>query len=151
MSWSYDPTDLNTTTASGRLNTVRLLIGDTDSSDQQAQNEEIMFSLAQNGDSTYYAGAWTCRSLASKFARLVTTKLDGALTANYSDLMQHYQQMADNLEYQGKTAGAALGVRAGGITKTSIELARLDTNRIEGSFRRDQFKNPPSYNTPEYE
>lgn len=151
MSWSYDPTDLNTTTASGRLNTVRLLIGDTDSSDQQAQNEEIMFSLAQNGDSTYYAGAWTCRALASKFARLVTTKLDGALTANYSDLMQHYQQMADNLEYQGKTAGAALGVRAGGITKTSIELARLDTNRIEGSFRRDQFKNPPSYNTPEYE
>jgi len=151
MSWSYDPTDLNTTTASGRLNTVRLLIGDTDSSDQQAQNEEIMFSLSENNDSTYYAGAWICRTLASKFARLVTTKLDGALTANYSDLMQHYQQMADALEYQGKTSGAALGVRAGGITKTSIEAARADTNRIEGSFRRDQFKNPPSYNTPEYE
>jgi hypothetical protein len=30
MAWSYDPTDLDTTTASGRLNTVRLLIGDTE-------------------------------------------------------------------------------------------------------------------------
>ena len=33
MAWSYDPTDLDTTTASGRLNTVRLLVGDTDELD----------------------------------------------------------------------------------------------------------------------
>ena len=45
MAWSYDPTDLNTTTASGRLNTVRLLVGDTDTTDQQVQNEEVTFSL----------------------------------------------------------------------------------------------------------
>jgi len=151
MSWSYDPSDLNTTTASGRLNTVRLLIGDTDTLDQQVQNEEIMFSLSENNNNTYYAGAWACRSLASKFARLVTTKLDGALQANYSDLMQHYQQMADSLEYQGKTSGAALGVLAGGISKTTVEAVRANTDRIEGTFRRDRFKNPPSYQTPEYE
>lgn len=151
MSWSYDPTDLNTTTASGRLNTVRLLIGDTDTLDQQVQNEEIMFALSENSNNTYYAGAWACRTLASKFSRMVTTQLDGALSANYSDLMQNYQQMADNLEYQGKTSGAALGVRAGGLTKTSVETVRANTDRIEGSFRRDRFKNPPSYQTPEYE
>lgn len=151
MAWSYDPSNLSTTTDAGRLNIVRLLIGDTITADQQMQDAEITFSLAQNGDSTYMAASWACRTLASKFARMVTTQLDGALSANYSDLMVHYQQLADTLEYQGKTSGAALGVRAGGITKTSIELARLDTNRIEGSFRRDQFKNPPSYNTPEYE
>jgi hypothetical protein len=27
MAWSYEETDLRTTTASGRLNTVRLLLG----------------------------------------------------------------------------------------------------------------------------
>ena len=48
MSWSYDPTDLNTTTASGRLNTVRFLVGDTDTNDQKVQNEEIEFSLCSN-------------------------------------------------------------------------------------------------------
>lgn len=151
MSWSYDPTDLDNTTASGRLNTVRLLVGDTDTSDQQAQNEEIMFSLSENNSNTYTSAAWIARVIASKYARMVTTQLDGALSANYSDLSKQYQQLADQLEYQGKTNGASVGVLAGGITKSGIEAVRANTNRIEGSFRRDRFKNPPSYDTPEYE
>jgi len=151
MAWSYDPTDLDTTTASGRLNTVRLLVGDTETLDQQAQNEEILFSLGQNGNNVYYAGAWVARVIASKYSRQVTTQLSGALSADYSDLAKQYMALADNLEYQGKTAGASVGVLAGGITKSTVEAVRRNTNRIEGSFRRDRFKNPPSYQTPEYE
>jgi len=151
VAWSYDPTNLNTETSSGRLNTVRLLSGDTDTLDQQVQNEEIMFALSENGDKVYYAAAWVCRTIASQYARRVTTQLDGALSANYSDLIKNYSQLADSLEYQGKTAGAAVGILAGGITKSGVEAVRANTNRIEGSFRRDQFKNPPGYNTPEYE
>ena len=151
MAWSYNPTDLDTTTASGRLNTVRLLVGDTDTLDQQAQDEEILFSLTQNGNNVYYSAGWVARTIASQYARKVNTSLDGALKADYSDLMKHYSALADNLEYQGKTAGAAVGVLAGGITKSGVEAVRANTNRIEGSFRRDRFKNPPSYQTPEYE
>lgn len=155
MAWSYDPTDLDTTTASGRLNTVRLLVGDTETLDQQTQNEEIMFSLSENGNNTYYSAAWIARAIASKYSRKVNTSLDGALKADYSDLAKQYMLLADNLEYQGKTSGSGssvgIGVLAGGITKTSIETARANTDRIEGSFRRDRFKNPPSYQTPEYE
>jgi hypothetical protein len=151
LSWSYDPTDLDNTTASGRLNTVRLLVGDTDTSGQQAQNEEIMFSLSENNNNTYTSAAWIARVIASKYARMVTTQLDGALSANYSDLSKQYMQLADQLEYQGKTNGAAVGVLAGGITKSGIKAVRANTDRIEGSFRRDRFKNPPSYDTPEYE
>lgn len=151
MAWSYDPTDLDTTTASGRLNTVRLLVGDTDTLDQQKENEEITFALAENGNNVYYAGAWTARAIASKYSRRVNTEISGALKADYSDLASQYKTLADSLEYQGKTSGAAVGVLAGGITKSGIEAVRADTNRIEGSFRRDRFKNPPSYQTPEYE
>ena len=151
MAWSYDPTDLNTTTASGRLNTVRLLVGDTDTTDQQVQNEEVTFSLTENGNNVYYSGAWIARAIASKYSRKVNTELSGALKADYSDLVTHYNSLADNLEYQGKTSGASVGVLAGGITKSKVEAVRQDTNRIEGSFRRDRFKNPPSYQTPEYE
>lgn len=151
MAWSYDPTDLDTTTASGRLNTVRLLVGDTDTVDQQVQNEEVTFALSENNNNVYYSGAWIARAISSKYSRQVTTSLDGALSADYSDLAKQYKVLADDLEYQGKTSGAAVGVLAGGITKTSIETARANTNRIEGSFRRDRFKNPPSYQTPEYE
>ena len=151
MAWSYDPTDLNTTTASGRLNTVRLLVGDTDTTDQQVQNEEVTFSVTENGNNVYYSGAWIARAIASKYSRKVNTELSGALKADYSDLVTHYNSLADNLEYQGKTSGASVGVLAGGITKSTVEAVRQNTNRIEGSFRRDRFKNPPSYQTPEYE
>tara|TARA_R110000772_G_scaffold7145_9_gene24509 strand:- start:2156 stop:2611 length:456 start_codon:yes stop_codon:yes gene_type:complete len=151
MAWSYDPTNLDTTTASGRLNTVRLLVGDTDTVDQQSQNEEIMFALGENGNNVYNSGAWIARAIASKYSRQVNTQLSGALSADYSDLAKQYRSLADNLEYQGKTSGAVVGAIAGGITKSGIEAIRANTNRIEGSFRRDRFKNPPSYQTPEYE
>ena len=151
MAWSYDPTDLDTTTASGRLNTVRLLVGDTNTDDQQVQNEEVTFGLSENGNNVYYAAAWIARAIASKYSRQVTTSLDGALRADYSDLAKQYMSLADSLEYQGKTSGAAIGILAGGITKSGVEAVRANTNRIEGSFRRDRFKNPPSYQTPEYE
>jgi glycerate-2-kinase len=151
MAWSYDPTDLDNTTASGRLNIVRLLVGDTDTVDQQVQNEEITFGLSENGDNIYLSASWIARAISSKYSRQVTTSLDGALSADYSDLAKQYQTLADQLEYQGKTNGASVGILAGGITKTQVENVRANTNRIEGSFRRDRFKNPPSYQTPEYE
>ena len=151
MAWSYDPTNLDTTTVNGRLNSVRLLLGDTVETDQQAQDEEVIFALSQTNNNVYFAAAWVARIVASKYARNVDVQLDGALSANYSDLATKYTSLADSLEFQGKKTGATLGVLAGGITKTQIEAARENTNRIEGSFRRDQFKNPPSYETPEYE
>ena len=151
MAWSYDPTDLDNTTASGRLNIVRLLVGDTDTVDQQVQNEEITFGLSENGNNIYLSASWVARTISSKYSRQVTTSLDGALSADYSDLAKQYQTLADQLEYQGKTNGASVGILAGGITKTQVEGVRANTNRIEGSFRRDRFKNPPSYQTPEYE
>lgn len=151
MAWSYDTTDLDTTTASGRLNTVRLLLGDTDDLDQQVQNEEILFALSQSGDSVYFAAAWLARTVASQYARKVNMQLDGALSADYSDLAKQYVSLAETLEYQGKKAGAVIGVVAGGLTKSEINAVRTNTDRIEGSFRRDRFRNPPSYETPEYE
>ena len=151
MSWSYDPTDLDTTTASGRLNSVRLLVGDTDTNDQQVQNEEVTFSLGESGNNVYSAASWIARTIASKYSRLVSTQLDGALSADYSDLAGQYYKLAEDLEYRGKTNGAVLGVAAGGLTRSDVEAVRANTNRIEGSFRRDRFKNPPSYQTPEYE
>jgi hypothetical protein len=151
MSWSYDPTNLDTDTSSGRLNVVRLLVGDTDTNDQQIQNEEITFALAQTNDRVYFAAGWAARTIASKYSRQVNTQIDGALSADYSDLAAQYAKLAEDLEYQGKKAGGILNVAAGGITISDVNAVRENTNRIEGSFRRDQFKNPPSYETPEYE
>lgn len=146
MSFSYDDTDLTTDTASGRLNATRLLLGDTNSLEPLVQDAEVNFSLGQNGNNVYFSASWLARVVASKYAREVNVELDGQLSADFSDLSKQYTKLADDLEYQGKTAGAKLGVYAGGITKTSIEAARLQTNRVQPSFRRDQFHNPPNYN-----
>jgi len=151
MSWSYDPTNLDTSTSAGQLNSVRLLVGDTDTNDQQVQNEEITFALSETGDNIYSAAAWVARTIASQYSRRVSTQLDGALSADYSDLAEQYYKLAEDLEYRGKTNGAVLGVAAGGLTISDIQAVRANTNRVEGSFRRDRFRNPPGYETPEYE
>ena len=151
MAWSYDPTDLDTSTSSGRINAVRLLIGDTDTNDQQVQNEEITFALSESNNNVYSSAGWTARVIASQYSRRVDTQLDGALSADYSDLAAQYYKLAEDLEYRGKTTGAVLGVAAGGITISDVNGIRQNTNRIEGAFRRDQFRNPPGCDTPEYE
>lgn len=143
MSWSYDPNTLNTTTSAGRLNTVRLLVGDTDTTDQLVQNEEITFALSQTGDNVYYAAVWTCRAIAAKFSRMVTTQLDGALSANYSDKAKQYNQLAVQIEAQGKkTSGKALGISAGGISVAAMAVANATPDRVKPAFSITQFDNP---------
>ena len=142
MAWSYSASDLNTTTSAGRINTVRLLVGDTDTTDQLVQNEEITFALSQTGDNVYYAAVWICRAIAAKFSRLVTTQLDGALSADYSDKAKQYNQLAVQIEAQGKkTSGKALGVSAGGISVAAMGVANSDPDRVKPAFAVNQFDN----------
>ena len=151
MTFTYDVDDLGTTTASGRRNAVRFLVGDTDSTDVQVQDDEIAFALAQSGDNVYEAGAYCCRAIAAKYSRRVDTELDGALSASYSDLHAHYMALAENLESESKKQ-SGLGIKAGGLSKATISLLRQDTDRVPPSFRRDRFRNPPNYDgSTEYE
>ena len=143
MAFTYSASDLNTTTASGRLNSVRLLVGDTDSSDPLVQDEEITFALSQANNNVYYAAAWICRVIAAKFSRMVTTQIDGALSAHYSDRAKQYQQLATQVEAQGKkTSGKSLGVFGGGISVAAVEVNNQDTDRIQPVFTIDRFDNP---------
>lgn len=148
MTWTYDASALGTSTAAERRNTVRLLVGDTDTNDQQVQDEEIAFALSEYNNRVYYAASWIARAISSKYARLVTTKLDGALSAEYNDLSEKYRKLSDNLEYQGKKVAGELGVKAGGISETAMETADQLTDRMKPAFNSTQFKNPPSYNEP---
>ena len=145
MTWTYDPTNAGTGNAAARLDAVRLLVGDTNTNDQQVQDEEIAFALSESNDNVYYAAAWVARAIAGKYARQVTTELDGQLSVEYSDLAKQYSKLADQLEYQSLKTGGGLGIKAGGITKTDIEIAREQTNRVKPTFRRDRFWNPPTY------
>lgn len=142
MAWSYDASDLNTTTASGRLNSVRFLVGDTDTSDQLVQNEEVNFGLSQTGNDIYKAAAWVCRGIVAKFSRLVDTQLDGALSAKYSDKVKQYQTLAAQIENQGKkVSGKSLGVYAGGVSVADMGVSNEDPDRVIPVFGVHNFDN----------
>lgn len=143
MTWTYDNFDLSTTSDTGRLNSVRLLIGDTDTTDQLVQDEEIIFALGENNDDVYLASSWLCRVISAKFARLVDTQLDGVLEAKYGQRAKQYALLAVQMESLGrKSSGRALGVSAGGISKTVMEAVDADPDRPVPAFRMGQFDNP---------
>ena len=143
MSWTYNPTLIGTDTSAKRLNAVRLLIGDTDYSDQQLQDEEVTFALSETQDNVYFAGSWCCTLLSAKYARRVDTDLDGQLSEKYSQLQQHYKLLSQTLLESGKRYdGNSLGVKAGGIRVSQINSVRDDTNRVTPDFRTDRFKYP---------
>lgn len=151
--WTYTPSDLTTTTTNGRLNSVRILIGDTDSEAAQLQDEEIYFALAQTANAIYGAASFACMMLAAKYARMVDTQLDGALEALYSDRLKHYTLLSQQITELGKRAGGrGMGVSGGGISLTKIALAHADTDRPQAAFKKDQFdysKGDTAY-IPEY-
>jgi hypothetical protein len=141
MSWSYNPSNLGTDTSAERLNVVRYLVGDTDVDDQQVQDEEITFALSEVGDNAYFAASYVADTIAAKYARRVTTKLDGALSAEYSDLADQYRKLSVFLKQQGqKYSGGSLGISYGGIKITDVNTTRDDSNRVPASFRMDRFR-----------
>jgi len=141
--WTYDASSLGTSTAGERLNSVRFLCGDTDTNDQLVQDEEIQFSLSQTGDNVYYAASFIAETLAAKYSRRVDTKLDGALSAEYSQLAQQYRLLAVGLKQQGQRySGTALGVSYGGLRISDIDTVRDNTDRVTPSFRTDRFRFP---------
>jgi len=145
MAWTYDETDLDKTTAAGRLNVVRLLIGDTDTNDQLIKNEEITFALSESNDNVYFAGSWAAGTIAAQFARRVDTKLDGALSSNYSDLAKQYKALSADLREQGqKYSMTSTSLRAGGISSAAIDAAQALTDRPSAAFSKGQFDNPPN-------
>ena len=145
MAWTYDETDLDKTTSSGRLNVVRLLIGDTDTNDQLVENEEIVFALSESNNNVYFAGSWAAATIAAQFSRKVNTKLDGALSADYSNLAKQYKTLSADLREQGqKYSMTSASVRAGGISNTVIDANRALRDRPSAAFAKGQFDNPPA-------
>ena len=150
MTWTYDATNLGTTTDAERLDAVRFLIGDTNTNDQQVQDEEIAFALDQNGSNIYATAAWVAKGIAAKFARLVDVELDGQLSESYSQLQKHYGDLASELDYQAKSISGGLGFAAGGLSKATMKTVRDNTDRFGSSIRRDQFSFLDTEYTGEY-
>lgn len=125
MTWTYSSTDLSTTLA-----VVRLLIGDTDTTDQQLSDEEIAAFTTRYGG-VYFSAAAAAESLASKYARFAS-KTVGRLSIQQGERGDHYHDLAASLRRQGATAG--LVPYAGGISEADKTTVEADTDRIKPQF-----------------
>lgn len=111
MSWTYDVTQLTTST----LMQIRLEIGDTDSTDPLMQDEEINYAIGVES-STQAAAAKCCEALARKFARLADITLGPSKVA-MSQRFEQYQTLAKQLRKDATSMNAPTG---GGIYITDI-------------------------------
>jgi hypothetical protein len=145
MTWTYEGAP-GTTTSATRRDAVRLLVGDTDTTDQQVTDEEIAFALSQTSDDIYNAGALMCRTIAGKYSRLVDTSIE-SVSSSYSQRAKQYSELAVRLVKEGKRLGSVgLGVPvAGGMSISEMAGVEDDTDRVPSAFRVDQFSNPPRF------
>lgn len=134
MSWTYDYSQL----ASTPMMQVRYLVGDTKPTDQQVQDEEILFALTQR-PSIYGAAAIVCRSLASRLSREADV-VDKDLRTQLSARAKAYSLRASEYEVKASVRGGAVPY-AGGISISDKVMNEADTDRVQPAFTIDMDDN----------
>lgn len=127
MTFTYNPKLLSTSP----LMQVRMQIGDTDSSDQMLQDEEIEYALSQR-PTILGAAADCCRTLASKFSRQVDSAI-GDLRASFSQKFDHYVALSYQLDAKATEQGGGTPY-AGGISEADKEQQQEDQDRVPPQY-----------------
>jgi hypothetical protein len=139
MAWTYNGSP-GTSTAPARLDAVRYFIGDTDTTDQQLQDAEITFCLAQTSDDVYLASSLAASSLAAKYGRLVDVTLDNSnVRASYSQRQKNYVDISRQMEKKAIRYGSkSLGLPdAGGISVAEVLSVENNPDRVAPMFSID--------------
>lgn len=141
MTWSYSSASLGLT-----KNRVRLFVGDTDTSAQQLEDEEIQFVLDYES-STTLAAAVCADLLAGKYSRQMNTE-NGSLRISAAARMKHYMDLADRLrrggagDVPGDTNIIQATMYVGGASVAAKEALLDDEDNYQGPFRIGQDDNP---------
>lgn len=133
MSWTYN-TELTVS-----RDQLRLLIGDTLSTDQQFSNEELDWMLTENGNGLYRSAASACRMLAARYSRYAD-KWVGDLKILASQKSRSYLAMADTFAQQASTQSWAVPT-AGGVYVAEKEAAAENTSLVQPEFVRGMMAN----------
>jgi len=145
MSWTYDNAP-STTSASGRRDAVRYLIGDTDSEvTPTLSDEEIAFSLLQNGNAILSSAIDACRSLAAKWAKIpsFTVVNEGSVSAGEV----HARLQSTMTVLQADAAKGAAPIFGGQSIAANRQLDAL-SDVPQPTFLRDQDGYPGVRSSP---
>lgn len=109
---------------------VRLLTGDTDSTDALLQDSEVDYFLSLYSDTVYPAAAAACDAISSKYARQADTT-NGRLSIRASQRSYAYAQKAKELR-RDTLLGAE--VFAGGLTISGKNTLDDDSDAVQPAF-----------------
>ena len=124
MTWTYSSTDISTDLAK-----VRLLIGDTDTADQQMTDEEINFFI--DNEHIIYMAAYRCAlALVAHYARRVDKEM-GDLKLLAAQRHRHYIRLAEQLLKRNVPGIPS----AGGVWQTEKDNLEDNTNWVKPSFK----------------
>lgn len=145
MTWTYsgDP-------ATNARDSIRFLVGDTDTNDQLVTDEEIAWTNNQvTGSDTATTDLYTVAyrvmlAIASKFSRLANQAI--------GDMRVDLSQKADNARTQAEQLRILAGREnlvpvpyAGGISVTDKQIDRDNADRVDPFFTSAQFANTSDY------
>lgn len=131
MTWNYSgrPED-------NEKDKVRFLVGDTCKDDPLVQDEEIDYALSEF-PRVNLAAALVCRSLSSRYARMVSSKVGDISVSGGDKISGAYKARADELDPDGLTAGRELVLPSfGGLTHSGKDTLNDDTDAVQPSFQR---------------
>lgn len=117
---------------------VRFWVGDTDTTHQEVQDEEIEFALSLRPN-VYAASADVARSIAAKYTRKVD-EAAGDHKKSYSQRAKAFLALSYQLENKAVGTSGAMPY-AGGISMADKRRQECDSDRVKPQFNLDQDQN----------
>lgn len=134
MTATYDPT------LPADKDTVRFLVGDTDTSNAAVSDEEITASLALFG-SVYNTAAGVADALAAKYSSSTSISISGLVSVAQEQKALAYRALAVRLRSQAATMNVGAPF-VGGVSIAAMDAVQDDTDRVPNQFEVGQFDYP---------
>lgn len=145
MTWTYsgDP-------ATSARDSIRFLVGDTDTNDQLISDEEIAWTNEQVAGSAtattdlYTAAYRVMVAIASKFSRLANQSM-GDMRVDLAQKADNARTQAEQLRQLAQRENLTPVPYAGGISVADKNVDRADSDRVGPFFTTGQFANTTDY------
>lgn len=140
MAWTYTAVPFTASTQ-GKRDTVRFLVGDTDTTDQQLQDSEVDGLISAEVD-VYLAALAACGVLSARYSRRASKSV-GNLSIQYSNISKQYAELRASIERQALRHNAPTPY-AGGISQSDMEGDQGDDDLVQPNFTVGMDDNPGS-------
>lgn len=115
---------------------MRLLIGDTNTTDQAFTNGDLELFWSENGQNVYFGAAMAADMLGAIYANEQSVTIgDVTVTPGVESPTVAYANLAKRLRVQGYKRTVTPFV--GGISRAEKETQRSDTDRVDPAFTKD--------------